>query len=505
MTDAPGPSLGARVLRGIETFVLGHAAQLAAALVVTPILTRRLGQEGYGLYVLFGTVLGYLMMLNLGVGTGVQRYAGTYKRDPARLAGMLRAALAAELATGLLALALLYLTRHWLAGSFLNIQGQPLSTVAAVLAWAAAAAPLAFAFNFAVNALYGLERLAAYNAFQAAQSVLVLVVAAAVVTSGGPIAAVAAAIWCVHAVLAVAALISVRGELARSPALPASDRRGFFEYSGKTLVSQVLWLLTVQGDRIVIGRLLPFGQFGFYSLAAGLAQKLNVFLGAIAGAAFPVMTDLHASQDDKRLKRLYLKLTELTFLAVLPLSILAFVVTPQFFGLWLRGQDFAVAAVWPFRLLLVANVAYVASFMPQYVALSRGAAGLHARVYAVKLALLAALWPWLVPGYGIKGAALSSAIAEWLVMPIYLFAVHRKFLSIDALEFWQEACWRPLAASALLAAILLPTHQLFGGWVSLVAGSAASLAVYGGFAYWLLDDAAKTVLHDWVRAKVKTS
>ncbi|MBI5202291.1 MAG: oligosaccharide flippase family protein [Elusimicrobia bacterium] len=505
MTEAPGTSLGARVLRGIETFVLGHAAQLAAALYITPILTHRLGEEGYALYALIGIAQGYLMMLNLGLGTGVQRYAGTYRREPEKLAGMLRLALYAELAMGFVGLAVLYGARGWLAGSFFKVQGQPVAVVASVLGWAAFMAPLAFALNFATNALYGLERLGAYNFFQAAQSILILVVSALVVTSGHGIQAVAAAIWGVYAALAAASVFAVRGELWRSPRLGAADRNSFFGYSVKTLVSQILWMLSAQGDRIVIGRQLPLAQLGRYNLASSLAQKLNVFLGAIAGAAFPIMTDLQARGEDKRLKRLYLKLTELTFLAVLPISIVTFVLTPQFFGVWLRGQDIGRFAVWPFRLLVIANVGYIGSFMPQYIALSRGAAGVHAKVYAVKVALLAALWFGLVPPLGLKGVALGLAIAEWLITPAYLTVVHRKFLSIGLLEYWQEACWRPLAASALLAAVLLPSHHLFDGWLSLIAGAAVSLAAYAAFAHWLLDDGARAVLHEWVRAKVKTS
>ena len=505
MTDVPPPSLGARVLRGIETFVLGHAAQLAAALFVTPILTHRLGEEGYALYALIGIAQGYLLILNLGLGTGVQRFAGTYRRQPERLAGMLRVALCVNGAMGVVGLALLAGMRHWLAESFFRVQGQPVAVVASVLGWAALMAPSAFVLNFATNALYGLERLKEYNFFQAAQSILTLVVSAAVVTSGRGIETVAAAIWLVYAVLAAAALFSVREQLSRPPRLGASDRRALFEYSLTTLVSQFLWMFSVQGDRLVIGWSLPLGQLGRYNLSAGLAQKLNVFLGAIAGAAFPVMTDLHARGDNKRLKRLYLKLTELTLLVIFPVTIVAFVLAPQFFGIWLRGQDIGRFAVWPFRLLVIANLGYIVSFMPQYIALSRGAAGVHARVYAAKLVLLAILWPLLVPKQGLKGVALGLAIAECLVAPGYLAVVHRKFLSVGALEFWQEACWRPCAATALLAAILLPTHQLFDGWGSLVGGAAASLAAYGAFAYWLLDEAAKTVLHDWVRAKVKTS
>ncbi|MBI4347871.1 MAG: oligosaccharide flippase family protein [Elusimicrobia bacterium] len=503
MSESPEGSLGARVLRGIEAFVLGHAAQLAAAFFVTPILTSRLGSEGYALYALIGLLQGYLMLLNLGTGNGVQRYAADLKRRPGRLAAILRTAFAVELGMGLVASAALFFCRDWLAGTYLQVQGQPLALVAAVLGWTAAIAPCAFVFNFATNALYGLERLAAFNAFQAALAVGTLVASAAVLTAGRGIHAVAASIWAIYAVLAAGSAWAVRRELAVAPAAEPRDRPEFMQYSLKTLASQLLWLVANQGDRLVVGWALPLSQLGYYSACGQLAQKLNVFLGAISGASFPVLTDLQAQGDHARVKRLYLKLTELTWLAVLPVSILVFLAAPQFLGLWL-GPEFGRPMVWPLRFLVIANVGYIGSFMPQYVALSRGAAGLHARVYAAKVVALAVLWPLLTPRLGIKGVALAVAVAEWLVTPGYVWALHRRYVHVGVAEYWTEACWRPVAAAAFLSALLLPTHHLFSGWASLVLGSAAALGVYGAFAYWLLDEPAKKVLHDWVRAKLKS-
>ena len=49
-------------------------ASLLVGLVYTPIMLRLLGQSEYGLYSLIGSVVGYLSILDLGLGNTIVRY-----------------------------------------------------------------------------------------------------------------------------------------------------------------------------------------------------------------------------------------------------------------------------------------------------------------------------------------------------------------------------------------------------------------------------------------------
>lgn len=494
--------LAPRLFSGIWFSFLGNASAVAAALLLTPYLVHRLGAEGYALYAFVGTLQGYLILLNLGAGVGVQRYAGHLRRHPGRLCALLWKALKFQALMGLAGALAFALGRHWFAASFFNIHEHPLAVVAGVLFWAAATVPFTFLINFAVNAIYGGERFAAYNAILALQSILVQLAGVAVVAGGYGVLEVAQAICAVHAGIAAWAMLLVRGELSKRAEPSAGDWSEFKVFSLKNFVSQLLWQLTSQGDRLFLLRFLPLWQLGFYSIGAAVAQKLNVFFGAVAVAAFPIMTDLQARGEEERFRRFYLKASELTLFYVLPIAILVYFVAPQFMGLWL-GQEFGNKVLLPFRFLVIANVGYHGALLPQSVALSRGAPGLNARVYGAKLAVLLVLWAFLVLalGLGSKGVAMGLALAEWGVTLPYLAIVHRRFMGISPRDFWVESVWRPLIPAAALTALVWPTHGLITGWLPLVGYCALAYGLSLVLTYWILDEPARALLHDWLKAK----
>ena len=67
-----GSSRGSRVRLSVATGVLAKGALLVSALLVTPLVLRYLGNEGYGLFVTITAVVSWLQLSNLGIGAGLQ-------------------------------------------------------------------------------------------------------------------------------------------------------------------------------------------------------------------------------------------------------------------------------------------------------------------------------------------------------------------------------------------------------------------------------------------------
>lgn len=67
-----GSSRGSRIRFSVATGVLAKGALLLSALLVTPLVLRYLGKEGYGLFVTITAVVSWLQLSNLGIGAGLQ-------------------------------------------------------------------------------------------------------------------------------------------------------------------------------------------------------------------------------------------------------------------------------------------------------------------------------------------------------------------------------------------------------------------------------------------------
>lgn len=67
-----GSSRGSRVRLSVATGLVAKGAQLLSAVLVTPLVVRYLGNEGYGLFVTITAVVTWLQISNFGIGAGLQ-------------------------------------------------------------------------------------------------------------------------------------------------------------------------------------------------------------------------------------------------------------------------------------------------------------------------------------------------------------------------------------------------------------------------------------------------
>lgn len=488
--------LGRRVLRGMRLNLLGQGATVAVTLLVTPRLVAAWGEEGYGLYTLIWPLISYVTLLNLGAVGAVQRFSAHLSApgQAGRLSALLRrAGLFLAAATGLGALGLL-LGRAWLVERLFDVPAGLAAEAAALFAWTAAGAVPHTLLVFGSSVLYGRQRFGAHAALMTLQTGGLGVLAALLVAAGRGLWEVGAAFLLLETVLAAAALWLARGPLGVPPRPAPGDLRDFADFSWRGAIGQALWVLTFHGDRLFIGRVLPVAQLGFYGAAAGIAQKLGVLTAAVSSIAYPILTELHGAGEEERLRRFYLKATELALYLSLPATILAFALAPQFLTLWL-GEPFSRFGAWPLRLLILGNLAYGAHLLPNNVASGKGHPHWAGVAQAAKGVVLLALWAALIPRWGLVGAAGGLAGAEAAASAAFLAHVHRRLLRLGIGEYL-ASCARPAAAGAALALFALTLRARIGSWPELIGASALGLAIYLAAGWLLLDRESRGLLRD---------
>ena len=87
------------------------AGSVLIAILVTPYLVRKLGIEGYGVYALLTSLVGYFSLMDLGLGQGVTKYVAEYvaRGDHEAVAASVGAALWVQCVLGVLAAGVLVL------------------------------------------------------------------------------------------------------------------------------------------------------------------------------------------------------------------------------------------------------------------------------------------------------------------------------------------------------------------------------------------------------------
>ena len=115
-----------RLLRRNVILIYGvHAVGLVSGLVVTPIIVAALGTEQFGIWALIGSILGFIGLLDLGIGPSVIRFAAEQRGRDAReeTSELASTALAIYLVLALVA-TLLAVVLAWLLPHVVEISDQ---------------------------------------------------------------------------------------------------------------------------------------------------------------------------------------------------------------------------------------------------------------------------------------------------------------------------------------------------------------------------------------------
>jgi len=461
---------------------------------LTPYIVRKLGTEGYALYSLLGILTGYLMLLTLGAGTATVKYISEHLGRGRKEA--VETVLGASFWLHGLGVALgamaAFAFRHQLAAHFFKVQSVGVETVAWVVACAAGGAVFWALAQCGQSVLQGLQRYDISNILAFFQSAVFLGGAAILLRGGHGVHAIGWLYVATCAALCATVLWSLRRVSPASPSWTvwqpehAAPLRAFLKFSAAAFISQLAWSAAFQWDRLFIGGLLPLNQLTYYIIPAAILQKLWLIPLAIGSAAFPMLSELHGSQDRDALKTFYRKCSQLVIWVVVPGFVMIMVLAPQFLSLWL-GEEFSHYGTWPLRLLAMGYFIHFLAGMP-----GAASAGLDQFHYAVKASATLAvccllLWTILIPRLGIVGAAWGFFLASSLVYVPFLLIVNRDLFGMSWREYLEEVCMRPFAAGAGLTVVLWLIHGRLYTWSSFLFTGALCATVYFSLGVLLLD------------------
>jgi O-antigen/teichoic acid export membrane protein len=179
----------------------------------------------------------------------------------------------------------------------------------------------------------------------------------------------------------------------------------FFSYSFVVFITNVIQFLAYRVDYWLVVYYRNHEALGLYSLAMRLCQMFWVIPILFAGIIFPRVADRNIPFDNIGL----LKLTRITgafiFICMLPAALLAGWLIPWFFGAAFSQSVTVFVYLLPGFLLFSYNILLAAWFAGKnklYINLTGS---------AICFVLVFILDIWLIPVYGIEGAAIASCLA----------------------------------------------------------------------------------------------
>ena len=393
--------------------------KMASAFVLMPYTIRMLGTDQYSVWILIGSITGYMALMILGVPAASVRFMAkaATEKDHAKLNDYIASFAGLYLVLGAACLVIgigLYfvLTRLFeIPPEFL----ERAQTAFAIVIGTTAA-------GFILQLPYAI--FSAHHEFVVSNTVLATTtmfrfVATFLLLRWWPSVVVVAAIQFVALILEfLFAWAMVRRRYPhirfRIGKLRWSALKEILAFSTFVMILSVGSQLSYQTDALVIGRFLDLGQIAFFAVASNLTLYYIDFLVGIASVVMPMTTKLQTEKNDAGLRELFLKWSKIALGLSMIGGLFLIVLGPRFLSWWV-GPTFEGPAGSVLQILMTSYLVYLpvrAVSQPMLMGLgmpNKPAVGfLIAGVSNLAISVL------LAPKYGIAGVALGTAIPNTL-------------------------------------------------------------------------------------------
>lgn len=491
-----GMSTRSVVGRNILANALGGSWVVVLSLVAIPFQIRILGSEAFGLLGFVASLQIFLMVLDFGLATTVNREIASdvspdrgYSRDLVRTAAAVYWLIAVVVGVGLASSA------GWIAGRWLVLERLTVADAAGAIRVMALWVAFSWPTTLYASVLTGLQRLDVVN---------VLRVATTTLTQGGGIAILLLwgdfrmFLWWMTGTalltLALHALACKRVSPWLSLGLRPSGAvvRRVWRFSLDVNLISVLAIVYTQLDRLLIGRLLPLRMLGYYNAAYSLARGIAIVQGFVNSAMMPALAADYSQGRLDVLRTRYSKYAQaLVFVIGLPSFVLIFYGS-DVLRAWATPEA-AQGAHLAIQILAAGFLFNAAMSAPYTLSVATGYTRLPLFINLLGVGVYVPVLYTMIEKWGLDGAALG-----WLLLNLYyvlclLPLTQRAIMKASALP-WLRENLLPFALTGL------GSFWLFGRITSLWGasepaipwlGCILSAACYLAVGYWLLSSALK--------------
>lgn len=493
--NAPVASSGGAV-RKVAWGTFASLARIGVGFAVwfllTPYMIQTLGAQGYGLWALLFSMVGFLSLLDLGTGAGVVRCvaetrgSGRKAERDETLSTYLASALVLSLSGALVVAAM-----AWWALPALGVPDGALPVARSAL-WLVAFRSfiLAVPLGFVRGVLFGENRLVALNLAQAIATVITGALTAGALAMGLGVRGVAwaglAGMLIEHLFYLQLALPYLR-QMRLSPKLVTLRA---LRRAGSLGVAQLLiatsGLILLRTDPLIVQAFFGMAAVSIYAVAMKVAENTFLIIKQFVNALSPLIAEWHGAGKTGELRELLVRATRIASIPAALIGGAAIGGGASLLRLWL-GPEFEAAAL-PMRILVLAMVLTVPQMVVFGMLTYSDRHQLPARASVVAAFVNVSLSLALVRPFGLVGVALGTLGATIVVDLVYVLRSGAADFGVSFSELARRALlptWAPLVLLGLFLGAwfeIAPPGHLVDLALRTGIGCIGAALLLGGFA-----------------------
>lgn len=405
-------------------------------IVTLPLYLKYMGAEAYGLVGFFAMLQAWLGLLDMGLTPTSARETARFRGgaiDAQNYRRLLRALEGVFLALAIVVGGAVYAGSGYIAHHWLKVTSLPVTEVQQAVQIMAVIIAMRWICGPYRGTISGSEQLVWLGMFNAVIATLRFVAVVPVFILVGTSITTFFRYQFGVAVVEVAGLVLYAYRLL--PAIPDGQRlpwswaplQPVLKFSLTIAFTSSVWIVVTQMDKLVLSKLLPLSEYGYFTLAVLVAGGVLVISSPVSGAIMPRMAKLEAERDYSGLIRVYRQATQLVAVIAGAASVTVVLFAEPLLWAWTGDKDLAHRSAPILILYALGNAILAVAAFPYYLQYAKGDLRLHLIGNAGYLLLLVPSIIWAASHYGAIGAGWV-----WLAMNLVSFVawlpfVHRKF------------------------------------------------------------------------------
>jgi len=404
---------------------MGVAFAILAGLVLSPFMIRRLGDEGYGIWALVFALIDYYDMLDFGFRSAVVKYTAHHRaaNEPAEINTVINTALvyfSVIAALVMLGTLLVFRSLHVLFRISPAFQPQFATLILLVgFSWSLGAVCHSFSASLEGFQRFDLFNRASiiYTGVRSTGCLALLFLGYGLVPLGVMVVASQGMLYLLH----------YRNFRRAVPAFrfhPRGAKLSMFRrlagYGAHTFVANGSWQVVTQGPSVLIGHFLPAAFVGYYAVPQRLLQASITATDSVIAVSGSNSAEMTAKGEMKTIARMGLLVNRYCLTIFLPIAAILWIYRDEVIQVWIRKSIYVTYSAPLLPILLLGVVfALVGQVNSASILYGLGRHPGYARGLLVEAVLSVSALVYVIPRYGILGAATVAATLMILNRGIY--------------------------------------------------------------------------------------
>lgn len=461
------------------------AVEAAVGFLILPLLVSRLGVDGYGLWVIIGSLTGSLQFLDFGFRGSVGRFVAYYSTldDNEALSKVLSTATAILTGLGAIAFAGVAVLTYFLP-HLIEVPAGQLESARLALLLVGAHLGSWLVLRIFDGALWGLQRFDLLNIIDGSLAITRLALVYFLVTEANGLVTLA---WLTITMTLATGLIKagfstslMKKVRVRRQSIDRSTLKELMGYGVWNFVASLSNMTVKSLFPVLIGGVLGLAFVTPFAIAKRLIEIVQQFMVAATGVLTPYNTALFAKNDLSQQRRVFLEVSKYCATIALMSVVGMCFLSESFLTLWV-GNEFA--DLW--KLVAILSLG---AFLPMVALLASGILQGMARHRSLALfGILNATLTFLLAGvlgkfYGLTGACYALAISGTLFSGIAPIIVVIKVLRLSIAGYLRRSILPAfgIVTGPALLLFLAVSYRQPDNWLLFVTyGSVFSLSVLG--------------------------